>query len=127
MNDIQWLFILLVYFQVKHFIADFVLQNVYMLQKDRPGWDFALPLSIHAGVHALLTLAVVLWWSPMYWWLAVLDFVVHFGMDRIKAGPKYLGRYSDIQSKAYWVSFGADQMVHHLTHLYICWILIHAL
>jgi hypothetical protein len=56
--------------------------------------------------------------------LAIVDFVVHFTMDRIKAGPRYLGRFSDVSSKAFWVSFGFDQMVHHLTHLYIVWYLI---
>ena len=114
---------LLIIFQVKHFIADFVLQNVWMLQKSRPNWDFVLPLSIHCGVHALSTLPFVLYLKPSMWWLAVLDFVVHFAMDRIKAGPRYLGRFNDIQSKAYWVSFGLDQMVHHFTHIYICWML----
>ena len=124
MNDIQWLVLLLVIFHVKHFFADFVFQNVYMLQKSRPGWNFAAPLAIHCGVHALLTLGVALWWNPACWWLAIFDFVVHFIMDRIKAGPRYLGRYHDMRSKAFWLTFGLDQMVHHLTHLYICWYLL---
>lgn len=123
MNDIQWLFLLLVLFQVKHFLADYVFQNVYMLQKSRAGWDFAPPLAIHCGVHAAMTLAIVLWWNPACWWLAILDFAVHFTMDRIKAGPRYLGRFSDLTSKSYWVAFGFDQMVHHLTHIYIIWVL----
>ena len=114
---------LLVFFQVKHFIADFVLQNVWMLQKSRPDWDFVPPLAIHCGVHAGMTLVAVLYVNPMYWWLAVLDFVIHFTMDRVKAGPRYLGRYHDVRSKAFWVTFGIDQMVHHLTHLYIAWFL----
>lgn len=114
---------LLIFFQVKHFFADFVLQNVWMLQKSRPNWDFVAPLAIHCGIHAFCTLAVILFVNPTYWWLALLDFGVHFIMDRIKAGPRYLGRYTDISKKAFWVSFGFDQMVHHLTHLYIVWIL----
>src|SRR5690348_3089163 len=92
MNDIQCLVLLLVIFHVKHFFADFVFQNVYMLQKSRPDWNFAIPLAIHCGVHALATLAIALWWNPSFWWLAILDFVVHFVMDRIKAGPRYFGR-----------------------------------
>jgi len=114
---------LLIFFQLKHFVADFVLQNVWMLQKARPGWDFVPPLSIHCGVHAGLTLAAALYVNPSYWWLAILDFVVHFTMDRIKAGPRYLGRFHDVRSKAFWVTFGIDQMVHHLTHLWIAWFL----
>lgn len=114
---------LLIFYQVKHFAADFVLQNVWMLQKSRPGWDFALPLAIHSAVHAGLTLAVVLYVAPAAWWLALIDFAVHFIMDRIKAGPRYMGRYTDVRGKAFWVCFGFDQMVHHLTHIWICWYL----
>lgn len=126
MNDIQWLFALIIVYQVKHFLADFVFQNVYMLQKSRPGWDFFLPLAIHCSVHAAFSLAIIMWWNPKYWWLAILDFIVHFVMDRIKAGPRYFGRYHDMRSKSFWVTFGFDQMVHHLTHLYICWVLFFA-
>jgi hypothetical protein len=122
-NNVELFIALLIVYQVKHFIADFVLQNVWMLQKSRPGWDFVLPLSIHCGVHALITLCIAIFVNPAYWWLALVDFVVHFTMDRIKAGPKYLGRFGDMRSKGYWMSFGFDQMIHHLTHLYICWYL----
>jgi hypothetical protein len=125
-GNIQLFLWLTVFFQVKHFIADFVLQNVWMLQKARPNWDFALPLAIHSGLHALMTLSVVLVVLPSAWWLALLDFGVHFVMDRIKAGPRYLGRFSDVRGKAFWVSFGFDQMVHHLTHLYIAWYIVTA-
>ncbi len=87
---------------------------------------FLLPLAIHCTVHCAATLAIVLWWNPRFWWLAILDFVVHFTMDRIKAGPRYLGRFNNLTSKGFWVTFGLDQMVHQLTHLYICWVLIHS-
>jgi hypothetical protein len=125
MYSVQWLLLLFIVFQVKHFLADYVFQNVYMLQKSRAGWDFVWPLTIHSGVHALFTLAIVIWvGKTSLWWLAILDFVVHFSMDRIKASPRLLGRFSDMQTSSYWISFGLDQMVHHLTHIYICWVLI---
>ena len=122
--NVELLLYLLVFYQVKHFIADFVCQNVWMLQKGRAGWDFLLPLTIHCGVHAGFTLAAALFINPTLWWLAVLDFVVHFIADRIKASPRYLGCYSDIRTQSYWVCFGLDQMIHHLTHIYICWVLV---
>ncbi len=122
--NFQLFLYLLIFYQVKHFFADFVLQNVWMLQKARPGWDFVPPLSIHCSVHALLTLAAVLYVNPSLWWLALVDFGVHFVMDRIKAGPLYMGRYTDVRGKAFWVCFGFDQMVHHLTHIWICWVLV---
>ncbi len=117
-------FVLLVLFQLKHFAADFPFQSQYMLKKVRPGWDFAPPLALHCAFHAGLTLAVVLTLSASLWWLALLDFVVHFLMDRIKAGPHYLGRYNDLSKKAFWNCLGFDQMVHHLTHFYIVWMLV---
>lgn len=123
-STIDFFIYLLVFYQVKHFLADFVFQNVWMLQKSRPGWDFVPPLSIHCGIHAGATLAAALYLNPSLWWLGVLDFVVHFIMDRIKAGPRYLGRFQDIRGKAFWVTFGFDQMVHHLTHIYICIMLL---
>ncbi len=121
--NVELLIWLLVFFQIKHFLADFVLQNVWMLQKSRDGWSFLAPLALHCGVHAFSTLAVVLYINPSLWWLSALDFAIHFVMDRIKAAPHYLGRFSDIRTHSYWVCFGFDQMVHHLTHIYICWVL----
>lgn len=121
--NVELFIYLLIIFQFKHFFADFVFQNVWMLQKARPGWDFVPPLAIHCGVHAAVTLAIALYLNPSLWWLAVVDFAVHFVMDRIKAGPHYLGRFNDVRSKSFWVSFGFDQMVHHLTHIYICFML----
>jgi len=86
-------FSLLVLFQIKHFVADYPLQNKYMLGKFKPGWGFALPLLAHAGVHALFTLAICLWMAPNLWWLSIVDLITHFIMDRIKASPRYLGRF----------------------------------
>jgi hypothetical protein len=120
---IDFIFILLVVFQIKHFVADYPLQRPYMLRKFSPGWDFVVPLTVHCGVHALMTLIICLLVAPALWWLAILDFVVHFTMDRIKSGPRYLGRFKDPNTTSYWTSFGLDQMVHHLTHIYIIWVI----
>ncbi len=119
--NVDVLLALFILYQFKHFLADFVFQNVWMLQKARPGWDFVGPLSLHCIIHSFFTLLITLYFGWHLAWMAVLDFGVHFTMDRLKSGPRYLGRYSDMRSKAYWVIFGFDQMVHHLTHVYICW------
>ena len=118
---LETVFILLVTFQAKHFIADYLLQYSYMMRKVDVTWKFLAPLSIHCGVHALFTLVICLFWSPQLWWLALLDFVVHFLMDRMRSGPKYLGRFNDPAKHSFWISLGLDQMVHHLTHYYIIW------
>lgn len=93
------IFILLLLFQVKHYVADFPLQNTYMLGKFKKGWDFIGPLSAHCGVHALFTLLIAIVYGfsniPIKYiiGLALADFVLHFIMDRIKASPKYWGKY----------------------------------
>jgi len=122
--DVQQIFLLLIIFQVKHFVADFPLQREYMLRKVSPNWDFVLPLSVHCGVHAALTLAICMWFRPELWWLAGIDFLVHFVMDRLKSGPKYLGRYNDRNKPGFWNALGFDQMVHHLTHIGLIWMIL---
>lgn len=146
-------FILLVVYQEKHYLADFPLQTWWMLGKFKEkGW--VLPLAAHAGVHACFTgfiscVFLYLNKSTHYllpFCLASVDFVIHFTMDRIKASPKLLGKYKslcqhDFEHKAnmgeerwqqklrsntkFWRALGWDQKVHHLTHYYIIWRLIH--
>jgi hypothetical protein len=111
-------------FQVKHFVADFPLQFPYMLKKFSPNWDFVVPLSLHCAVHGFFTLLICLVFQPALWWLAVMDFVIHFVMDRIKSGPRFLGRWNDTRQSGFWIALGFDQMVHHLTHIYIVWIMV---
>lgn len=120
---IEQVFFLLLIFQVKHFLADYPLQTTWMLGKFRPDWSFFWPLTLHCLVHAWLTAVIVTAIDPTKWWLAVVDFVIHFVMDRIKAGPKYLGRYN-VKEKQFWWSLGLDQSVHHLTHYFIIWSLV---
>ncbi len=124
LEQLQLAFTLLVIYQLKHFIADYPLQFPYMLKKFRPGWDFLLPLTTHCLVHGVFTFAIVMFYNKQLWWLAIFDFVIHFAMDRLKAGPRYLGRWSDVTKAPYWITFGIDQMVHHLTHIYIVWAIV---
>jgi hypothetical protein len=122
-EKIHFLFSLLIVFQFKHFFADFPLQRQYMLNKFRPGWDFILPLTIHCGVHALLTTVIAVLINPSLWWLAFVDFAIHFTMDRLKSGPRYLGRYNDPTRSSYWMALGFDQMIHHLTDYLIIYLI----
>lgn len=120
-TDLPFAFLLLILFQIKHFVADFPLQREYMLRKTLSGWDFVLPLSVHCLVHSTLTLAILIWFRPDLWWLAFFDFGVHFVMDRVKSGPNYLGRYHDKSKPGFWNALGFDQMIHHFTHYLIIW------
>ena len=93
------IFLLLILFQLKHFIADFLLQNEYMLKKfNNEGWK--LPLAAHCAVHSAFTLSTSLIVSNYNILISIgltcLDFIVHFIMDRVKASPNLLGRYQSI-------------------------------
>jgi hypothetical protein len=126
LNDpLRLTFVLLVIFHVKHFLADFPLQFNFMLKyKVSPNWQFLIPLSLHCLTHSSFTLLICLVIDPSYWWLAIVDFGVHFVMDRLKAGPRYLGRFNDPSKSSFWISLGFDQMVHHLTDILVIWILV---
>lgn len=93
--------ILLVIFQIKHFIADYPLQNTFMLGKFKDkGW--ILPLSAHCGVHAIFTFLISIHFSLRLAIIcAIIDFVFHFIMDRIKASSKLLGKYQSISKSEY--------------------------
>ena len=118
-------FTLLIVFQLKQLGGDYVLQTGWMVHgKAQPGWGFIFPLSVHVGVHALTTLAIIYIVNPALWFLALFDFALHFIMDRIKASRNGLGRYNNIEKSSYWISYGIDQMVHHLTHYGIIYWLV---
>ena len=94
-------FCLLIFFLIKHFVADYILQNQYMLGKFKPDWSFALPLLAHASVHGCFTLFICLLVAPALWWLALVDIVTHFVIDRMKAGEKYLGRFKALSANEF--------------------------
>jgi len=135
------IFVLLVLFQIKHFLADYPLQTEYMLGKFKDGKQFILPLAAHAATHALFTFCLAYVFSQslkLSATLAMFDLTVHFIMDRIKAGKKYLGRYKPLtatefpratetqkrHNKYFWWSLGFDQMIHHLCHYAIIAIIV---
>lgn len=106
------IFLLLIVYQVKHFLCDFPLQTPYMLGKFLPGWKWIKPLAAHAGVHGLFTSVIVAFTflltkqlpkHPIYtiFGLALFDFSIHFIMDRIKASPNMLGRWKALTAEQY--------------------------
>lgn len=115
--------ILLVLFQIKHFVADYPLQNAYMLGKFKlVGWE--RPLAAHAAVHALFTFAIALFFNPILALpLAIFDFAIHGFVDRLKAHPELGGRFKPEQPQFWW-ALGADQTMHHLTHYAIIFLIV---
>jgi hypothetical protein len=103
--------LLLVIFQLKHFLADYPLQGHYMLGKFKEGWGYIVPLAAHCLVHAVFTFGIVSWWLislddvenrfSLALSLATIDFLSHFIMDRVKAAPKMLGMFKPLSAIDY--------------------------
>ena len=117
------IFILLVLFQLKHFICDFTLQNEYMLGKlSRTNW--IKPLAAHAAVHAGATGIIALVFAPsLVLFLVLADFILHFVVDRLKASPDLGGRWKPDQPYFWW-ALGADQMAHHIINYVFIYIIL---
>ena len=118
------IYLLLIAFQIKHFVCDYPMQNNYMLQKGSDN-NWILPLSFHCFVHALFTFIIALFATSFSMAIiaALIDFAIHFVMDRIKASKKMLGKYNP-SDKSFWVSLGFDQMTHHLTGILLVWMIL---
>ena len=110
---------LLLVFQIKHFVADYLLQNAYMLGKfKKQGW-FG-PLLAHTSMHGVVTLIIALVYGlepHQALFLGALDMVIHSVIDKIKAD--FSARYDKNKDKQFWWWLGGDQMAHHLTHYLI--------
>jgi hypothetical protein len=107
---------MLVWLQVKHFVADYLLQSAWILGGKG---DFAKPGGyVHAGLHAVGSL-------PVYFvaglsgvavvGLAASEFVVHYLIDHGKAVYSR-SHHNPMNSSAFWALHGADQLLHNLTY-----------
>ena len=102
-------------FAVKQLVADYFLQTAWMVHGKGAERDWVIPLAAHAGIHAAGTLLIVLAVRPSFWWLAAVDFVLHFAIDRGKAlAVRRLG-YS-VMDSGFWWAIGSDQALHQVTH-----------
>lgn len=145
------IYLLLILYQIKHFVCDFPLQTPWMLGKFKKYPDFVLPLLCHAATHGVATFLIAFCFNTKSaLWLALFDMGMHFTVDRVKASPSLLGRFKalsgnemkailsyeptlppgdfklkfgdQLKSNTYfWWALGADQAVHHLTHYFIIW------
>src|ERR1700686_5136816 len=94
------IFKVLLAYQLKHFLADYPLQsNRYMLGKFLDhGW--VKPLLAHVAVHGAGTFLIACLFGrlDLALQLAVFDAGVHFIMDRLKAGRRYMGRWKPLSA-----------------------------
>ncbi len=110
-------FALLCLFQVKHFIADFVLQSPYILDNRRhyghPGG--LLHVAIHL-VGSLAALVIVGTAASAIAVLLVAEALIHYHMDWAKDNF-VANRGLTSRDSLFWYATGFDQAVHHLTYI----------
>lgn len=102
---------------IKHFIADFLLQTRYILDNKHIYGHFGGIL--HVLIHGLLSLGILIT-APVSWLLAIAlavgEAVVHYHIDWVKERINRAFNWSATDS-LYWMSFGFDQLLHHLTYV----------
>lgn len=117
-----WIAACLSAFLAKHFLGDFLLQTSWMASGKERADGWLLPLAAHAGVHGTMTAGLFLVVAPALAWLGLVDLLVHGTIDRLKS---LATRHAGVtpQQSAFWWLFGADQTLHHLTHIALAIIL----
>lgn len=116
-DETTLIIVVLVCFQIKHFVADYMLQPLWMI-RDKGHLDQAGGY-IHAGIHALGSIPALLVaglsLAPLALMIAA-EFVIHFAVDHTKARISMKGDKGP-STAAFWALHGADQLIHHLTYI----------
>jgi hypothetical protein len=118
-DQVQLVLAALLVLQVKHFIADFVLQTPYQfLNKGKYGHPGGM---VHAGIHALgsmLAFLIITPSAPLGAAIVIGEFIVHYHIDWLKERTVKVNRWVFPQSEFWW-TFGADQALHQATYVAI--------
>ena len=101
-----------------HFLADFTpLSTGWMLSAKQFGIPL-FPILVHAAVHAVLMLIVLLFFAePMQaLLLAAIQLTAHFLIDTWKGRMSlWFPKLQDNTTNGYWTLMGFDQLLHQLT------------
>lgn len=121
---VEFFLFLMVLFQVKHLLADFILQSSWMVRTK--GIYGHMGGICHSGIHALLS-AWILFIAQLdaTWVLAIAlgEFVVHYHLDWFKDRETRKYGYTAMQ-KGFWTLAGLDQFAHQLTYVGILLIVL---
>jgi hypothetical protein len=107
---------MLVWLQLKHFVADYLLQSAWIIRGKgdlRKAGGY-----VHAGLHACGSLPVLYFGGLSEVGIAgvaAAEFVIHYLIDYVKAVHAHL-RPHDVTTRTFWALHGADQFLHHLTY-----------
>lgn len=119
LSELESVLLIFCILQVKHFLADFVLQTPRMIhEKGIYGASHGI---YHSLVHAAGTLLAFVWLHPIIGLAtAFFDFLLHYHIDWFK--NKFNRHYQlTVKDSAFWAGFGADQLAHQLTYILLIW------
>ena len=107
---------MLVWLQIKHFVADYLLQPPWILHGKG---DFSKPGGYaHAAIHVCGSLPVLIAGGLSAGWiisLAAAEFAIHYLVDHFKAVHSRAHPHPT-NTLAFWALHGADQLMHHMTY-----------
>ena len=115
---------LLVGFQIKHFIADYLMQPSWIL--GGKGDVTKLGGYVHAGIHGIFSVVLLLAFGTPLWLVGTLfvaECVVHYILDFAKIHYSK-GVDIDTQPARYWALHGADQLAHQLTYVVMIYVVL---
>lgn len=122
-------------FVIKHFIADFPLQTIAMVQEKGQYGKFGG--IAHSAIHGLFTVMIVIIagaiYDPFYareylilsFVLGFIDFVLHYHIDWAKMNINRIYKLTPTDN-AFWIWLGVDQLLHYLTYILIIGAIIFA-
>ena len=109
--------LLILLLQIKHLVADFFLQNAYILRHKRfyghPGGLLHVAIHLVGSLAALLAVGTAL---PVLTALLAVEALVHYHLDWAKDNL-VLWRGLTPGDAAFWYAIGIDQALHQLTYL----------
>lgn len=119
-----YLLLLLTGFQIKHFVADYLLQTHKMIMEKA---SFGKPGGyVHVAIHAAGTLLILLLAGvPLSLTVLLIagEAVAHYLIDYGKANWS-CRRPPDIAKASFWAAHGADQLLHQLTYTLMIYIVL---
>ena len=116
-TEVQAVVLVMLLLQIKHFVADFVLQTDRMVMEK--GTYFARYGIYHSLIQAAGTFLALAWIHPALGLVtAIFDFVVHYNVDWAKMNINRHFGYTPKDHK-FWLWLGIDQLAHQLTYVAI--------
>ena len=111
--------ILISLFLIKHFVADFPLQNKF--QWSNKGTYGHLGGILHAYFHGVFTTLCLFWFigSGSAILLGIVDAIIHYHIDWAKMNINTKMCWYPDTNEEFWWLLGIDQLLHGLTYVWL--------